>query len=76
MAIPKKGSRIIMVEGVKYRWLIRRKASYSQTDYGRGKVHIAVEHAKNPGATLIILTDRTHSKDWNTENIIPITVCL
>jgi len=73
MAIPKKGSRTIIVEGVKYRWLIRRKATYSQTDYGKGKIHVAVEHAANPGTTLIIHTDRAHPKDWNTQNIIPVT---
>jgi hypothetical protein len=34
MSIPKTGSRIISVEGVKYRWRIRRKATYLQSDYG------------------------------------------
>ena len=72
MAIPKKGTRTITVEGGKYRWLIRRKATYSQSDYGIGRVHVAVEHAENPGTTLFIYTNREHPKDWNTEKIIPV----
>ncbi|MFI6297620.1 hypothetical protein ACIBEJ_38915 [Nonomuraea sp. NPDC050790] len=30
MAIPKKGSRLITVDGVRYRWRIRHKPSYGQ----------------------------------------------
>lgn len=32
MAIPKKGSRLIVVDDTTYRWLIRRKATYMQAD--------------------------------------------
>lgn len=73
MAIPKKGSRTITVENDIYRWLIRRKATYNQSDYGIGRIHVAIEHAKNPGTMLLIYTDREHPKDWNTKNVHPVT---
>lgn len=47
MAIPKKGSRKITVNNLVFRWLIRRKATYSQVDYGFGKLHVAIELERN-----------------------------
>lgn len=76
MAIPKKGSWHIVVDDENYRWLIRRKATYSQTDYGGGKLHVAVEKVllDNPkGSTLLIISDRPHPKDWGAEDVRPIT---
>ena len=73
MAIPKKGSRTITLDGVSYRWLIRRKATNSQQDYGNGQIHVAIELAKSPGTTLWLHTDRPHPQDWNTEKVVPIT---
>ncbi|WP_262509589.1 hypothetical protein [Tenacibaculum jejuense] len=43
MAIPKKGTRKIDVDGLKFRWLIRKKATYTQSVYGIGKLHVAIE---------------------------------
>lgn len=54
MAIPKKGARNIKVNGESYRWLIRRKATYCQTDYGDGVLHVAVEHINKESSTLHI----------------------
>lgn len=48
MAIPKKGSRIISVNESDYKWRIRRKVTYSQVDYGLGKLHLAIESVENP----------------------------
>ncbi|MBG6148647.1 hypothetical protein IWQ51_006814 [Labrenzia sp. EL_142] len=73
MAIPRKGSRRIAVEGEAYRWLVRRKATYCQTDYGSGKIHVAIEHATENGATLHIETDRPHPKDWGTFSVEAVT---
>ena len=69
MAIPKKGSRKITVEGENYRWLIRRKATHNQTDYGIiGLIHVAIEHANVKGKTLWIVTDKEHPQAYgNTE---------
>lgn len=72
MAIPKKGSRKIVVKDIEYRWLIRRKATYAQTAYGIGKLSVAIELAEAPGTTLLIYTDRNHPKDFHTQKVIPI----
>ena len=50
----------------------RRKATYNQTDYGCGYLHIAVEHAQEPGSVLAILTDKPHPKDWRTTEVRPV----
>ncbi len=73
MAIPKKGTRKIIVDNIVYRWLIRRKATYGQADYGNGKIHVAIELEQNPGTTLFIITDRGHPKDYNTITVVPVT---
>ena len=49
MATRKIGSRRIVVDGIAYRWRIRKRATYSQADYGHGKLHVAVELAERPG---------------------------
>ncbi|MGD2182870.1 hypothetical protein [Lusitaniella coriacea] len=75
MTLPKKGTRKITVNDESYRWLIRRKATYGQTDYGIGTLHVAVEHFQKPGSTLVIITDRSHPKDYSTQKtqIQPVT---
>lgn len=73
MAIPKKGSRRIVVRGESYRWLIRRKATYGQSDYGNGYINVAVEHENEQGAVLIIYTSNPHPKDWSIVEIDPVT---
>ncbi|MGB3637096.1 MAG: hypothetical protein WBA39_05825 [Rivularia sp. (in: cyanobacteria)] len=64
MGIPKKGSRKITVDGENFIWLIRRKATFYQTDYGIGFLNVAVEHAEESGSKLIIMTNKPHPKDW------------
>jgi len=73
MAIPKKGSRKIVVKDKDYRWLIRRKATYGQVDYGCGYLHVAIELSKNPKNTLVIFTDRRHPQDGLVSEVIPVT---
>jgi len=57
MAIPKRGSRIIVIDGITYRWHVRKKASYSKHlsfwTNGSVGVTIAVEHAETPGSVLV-----------------------
>lgn len=60
MSIPKKGTRKIIVDGEPFIWLIRRKATYTQSCYAYGKLHVAVQHAEEPGSVLVIITDRPH----------------
>jgi len=72
MAAPKIGSRRILVDNVAYRWRIRRRATYLQSDYGSGKLHVSVELFERSGAVLILHTDRPHPADWSTEKIEPV----
>ncbi|MEG4207362.1 hypothetical protein QUA20_25985 [Microcoleus sp. Pol7_A1] len=60
MSIPKKGTRKIIVYGEPFIWLIRRQATYTQSCYAGGNIHVGVEHAEEPGSVLVILTDRPH----------------
>ncbi len=71
MGIPKKGARKITVDGENFIWLIRRKATYSQTGYGIG-LNVAVEHAEESASKLVIMTDKAHSKDWATIEVKPV----
>lgn len=73
MAMRKTGSRRLVVDGVAYRWRIRRRATYGQSDYGCGKLHVAVEQAEEqPGAVLVLYTDRPHPADWGTRQVLPV----
>lgn len=73
MSIPKKGTRKITVDKEEYRWLIRRKATHSQSDYGTGCIHVAIEHTEESGTTLLVYTDRKHPKDWSTNTVVSVT---
>ncbi|MEU4525541.1 hypothetical protein AB0F52_43310 [Amycolatopsis sp. NPDC024027] len=62
MTLPRKGSRLITVDGTDYRWTIRRKPTYSQ---GIGAtMTFAVELADRPGATLVVDTGRPRPDNW------------
>jgi hypothetical protein len=60
MAIPKKGSRTIVIDGETYRWLIRRKPPRCQVECDDGKLSVAVEHAEVKGSVLVIETNIPH----------------
>src|SRR5579862_9144893 len=51
MAIPKKGSRRIVVDGVTYRWRIRKRGPIGQVDY-TSRMSMAVEREGCKGAVL------------------------
>jgi hypothetical protein len=73
MTIPKKGSRKIVLGELNYKWLIRRKGTDCQVDYGIGKIHVAIELDDKPNNTLIIYTDRPHPQDYSSSEVIPVT---
>ena len=73
MSIPKKGTRKIIVDGQPFIWLIRRQATNMQADYGCGNLHVAVQHAQEPGSVLVIMTDRPHPQCWGTNEVRPVT---
>lgn len=70
MAIPKKGSRKIVVNQDDYRWLIRRKATDCQSDFGFGEINVAIEHADGCGATLLVKTGYPHPQDMAAGGVI------
>lgn len=63
MALVRKGSRQIVVDGVTYRWRIRHKPSYSQGN-GWTPLTFAVEDATDPGTTLVVRTGHAHPQNW------------
>lgn len=72
MATRRAGSRSIVVDDTAYRWRIRQRATNSQADLGSGILHVSVELAEQPGAVLVLFTDRPHPKDWGTEKVVPV----
>ncbi|MFI1521089.1 hypothetical protein [Kitasatospora cineracea] len=56
MALAKKGSRRIVVDGVEYRWRVSSKHWCCDSD--PRPLGYAVEHAARPGTTLVVDTGR------------------
>jgi hypothetical protein len=62
MALTKKGARRIVVDGVEYRWVVRRKPSYSQ---GIGSpLTFVVELFAAHGAVLVVTADDARPDNW------------
>ncbi|MEV6874027.1 hypothetical protein [Amycolatopsis sp. NPDC051128] len=62
MSLPRKSSRPLTVDGVEYRWTVRRKPTYGQAI--GGTMTYAVELADRPGATLVVDTGRPRPDNW------------
>ncbi|MGV9269500.1 hypothetical protein ACWDRR_33095 [Kitasatospora sp. NPDC003701] len=63
MALARKGSRRISVDGVTYRWTVRRRATYARGLAWRPLAY-AVEQDVTPGATLVVTTNQPHPSNW------------
>ena len=63
MSIPKKGSRKITVDGLEYRWTIRKKPSYGQA-IDESNLTAAIELYDSPGTTLVITFPFTRPDSW------------
>ena len=63
MALPRKGSRSITVDGTTYRWRLRRRPTYSQA-LAWSPCTYAVEHADEAGTTLVVTTGHPHPSNW------------
>jgi hypothetical protein len=59
MTLMKKGSRLIVVDDVTYRWRVLGKPTYCQ-GLGWSPLTYAVELAADPGTTLVVKTSRPH----------------
>lgn len=72
MAIPKKGSRRIVVDGQPFRWLIRRKPTHTQWE--GGFFEAAVQLAAVPASVLVIELGRTRPDvKWGEKPDISVT---
>jgi hypothetical protein len=63
MALVRKGSRRIVVDGRAYRWQLRGRPSYGQA-LCESPCTYAVEDYDQPGKTLVVTTDQPHSSNW------------
>ncbi|MFF3215451.1 hypothetical protein ACFYYB_33055 [Streptomyces sp. NPDC002886] len=63
MALVKKGSRLITVDGTTYRWRLRGRPTYDQALVW-APLSYAVEHAETPGTKLVITTNQPHPSNW------------
>ncbi|MFC8720664.1 hypothetical protein [Kitasatospora sp. NPDC057198] len=63
MALRRKGSRPLTVDGAPYRWTIRRRPSYGQ-GIGESPLTAAVERADGAGAVLLLRFPCAHPGNW------------
>ncbi|MFF0509593.1 hypothetical protein [Streptomyces sp. NPDC004250] len=63
MALLRKGSRRIVVDGTAYRWRLRGRPTYVQ-GLAWSPCTFAVEHDDTRGATLVVTTDQPHPSNW------------
>ena len=76
MALARRNSRQITVDGVLFRWAARRRPTYSQA-MGWKPLTFAVEHAEQPRARLVVSLSRPHPSNWlglPTQPVLPATV--
>src|SRR5688572_10635450 len=72
MSIPRKGSRLIVVDDVRYRWRVRQRATYTQAVLGH-TLTVAVEIADDARCTLVADLSRAHPANWFGDPSAPVT---
>ncbi|MER6574522.1 hypothetical protein [Nonomuraea sp. NPDC001023] len=75
MAIPKKGSRLITVDGTAFRWRIRHKPTYCQGN-SWGPMTFAVEVAGASGRVLLVSLPCSRPDAWWGEQTMAIRPAL
>jgi hypothetical protein len=65
MALPKKGTRKIRVDGKEYRWRIRSQPTYCQGAFG-SPMTFAVECVRQPKRVLVVNTGLPRPDSWVT----------
>ncbi|MFE0877429.1 hypothetical protein ACFW4X_21655 [Streptomyces smyrnaeus] len=79
VALNKKGSRRTAVDGIEYRWRIRRKPSYMQGLCWTPMTYAVEAVSSQPGTLLIITSGQAHPSNWvgvETEPIRPAHVAI
>ncbi|MCO5995756.1 hypothetical protein [Actinoallomurus rhizosphaericola] len=71
MAMPKKGSRLITVDGTAYRWRVGHKPTYSQSD-SWAPLTFAVERAEEPASVLLVTLPCARPDNWQGERTIAV----
>ncbi|URM90746.1 hypothetical protein LUW75_12940 [Streptomyces sp. MRC013] len=71
MALVRKGSRRIIVDGTVYRWRLRGRPTYCR-GLAWSPCAFAVEHADTPGATLVVVADQPHPSNWTGREAEPV----
>jgi hypothetical protein len=61
MTLATKGTRRIVVDGVAFRWSVRRRPTYAQA-LGWSPLTFVAEHAEEPGAVLITEMPGAHPR--------------
>ncbi len=65
MALNKKGTRRITVDGIEYRWRVRRKPSYLQGLCWAPMIYaVEVAHGNQSGTVLIVASSQAHPSNW------------
>ena len=76
MTLAKKGSRRIVVDGVEFRWRVRRRPTYDQ-GMAWTPLTFVVEQAEQRGALLVVSMPGPHLSNWvglPSEPVLPSTV--
>ena len=71
MAILKKGSRFLQVDGITYRWRVRNRPTYCQANTWTPLV-LAVERADSRGAKLVVKMPQAHPGNWMQAPIVAV----
>jgi hypothetical protein len=71
VALTKKGSRLITVDGVVYRWRVRGRPTYAQA-LGERPLAVAVEQADCKGCVLLVSMPQDHPSNWIGGPSIPV----
>ncbi len=74
MAFPTKGSSLIHVDGVYYRWRIRQKPTYDQAAYGTA-VTVSIQLDNEPNCVLLVYSDSPRPDNWHEFESRSITPC-
>jgi hypothetical protein len=63
MALARRGSRRITVDGVTYRWRVRGRVTYAR-GLAWHPLTYAIEQDGTSGTTLVVTTNQPHPSNW------------
>lgn len=71
MSLARKRARLITVDGVTYRWTLRRRPTYNH-GMNWGSLTYAVECNEPRGSVLVVDTGRAHPGNWVSVESVPV----